>query len=65
MDPGDTSGFQYGWYCWPLDGSDIFNTIDQENTIFIPPVELKNNYTDGGCFGTGLGKINVTEGILR
>ena len=55
----DKSGLQFEWFCWTQgDGVDI-------DTVFIPPLELKYNYTDGGCFGTGLGKLNVTDGILR
>ena len=61
----DKSGLEFEWYCWtPNDEGDI-GRIDENNVVFIPPLELKDNYTDGGCFGTGLGKINITDGILR
>ena len=62
--PDDKSGLQFEWFCWILNDGADFSTIDKDNTVFIPPVELKDNYTDGGCFGTGLGKINITDGIL-
>ena len=40
-------------------------TVDKDNTVIIPTIETKDNYTKNGCFGTGLGKLNFTGGVLR
>lgn len=66
-------GFEYQWFCrmmddsqngedWPLDDNDqmVYNVSD---LLTVPRYETPPNI-DGGCFGSGPGAINITEGIV-
>ena len=62
-------GLDFRWYCkmedesWPKDSN---NNIDYNISalINIPVLDSSPANDKGGCFGTGPGAINVTEGIL-
>ena len=68
------SGLEFRWFCrmmssatqgesYPLDGDD--RLYDPNDLIPIPIADVTVvNGTEGGCFGTGPGAINTTEGML-
>ncbi len=64
VDKSDKSGLTFTWWCrkksekFEFFGDDIIDPI-----IKMPSREERVNLTDGtGCFGTGVGKLNITAG---
>ncbi|WAQ96807.1 AGRE1-like protein [Mya arenaria] len=62
---GSKAHLQYEWWC-----RQEHEQFDETSpiTIYIPSIEERKNSSDdslGGCFGTGVGKINVTSGSFE
>ena len=62
-DKDNDPGLQFEWWCrqsheeFTIIGQDIINPI-----ILMPTVEERHNHSIDGCFGTGIGKMNITDG---